>query len=291
MKPVYKKITLSESLTYSSSLETPPAFETPWHYHPEYELILIMNSKGTRYMGDNISNFDNRELVLVGPNLPHFWKEFETDCPFSEESFACVIHFTESFLGDKIFNCPEATRIKRLLDNSRFGTAFTIDERSPLINKIIDLIEHKEFNRILGLLNVLDNLSKIKNIKKLSSEGFVNFFNKKNAKKINVTIEYAMTNFRNKICLKEVSELIHMSKSSFCRFFKKSTGKTYFDFIREIRIGYACKLILENNLNITQVGYECGYENISHFSRQFKKTKGIVPLDYRKQTLENNISL
>jgi len=100
-----------------------------------------------------------------------------------------------------------------------------------------------------------------------------------------------MNNFRNKIGLNEVSDLIHMSKSSFCRFFKKSTGKTYFDFIREIRIGYACKLILENNLNITQVGYECGYETISHFSRQFKKTKGIVPLDYRKQTLQNNISL
>ncbi len=291
MKPLYKKITHSESFTYSSSLEAPPEFDTPWHYHPEYEIILIMNSKGTRYMGDNISNFENHELVLIGPNLPHFWKEQEIDYVKGKNSFACVIHFEEDFIGKEIFDSPVATPIKKLLARSKFGLVFKIDETSAVVKKILDIIEKKSFDRIIGLLDILNDLSQAKDSKKLSSEGFVNFFNQKNAKKINLTIEFAMNNFKTKIDLNKVANLVFMSKSSFCRFFKKSTGKTYFDFVREIRIGYACKLILEDNLNITQIGYECGYESISNFNRQFKKTKNMVPVEYRKQSLKNNFSL
>lgn len=291
MIPLYRKITHPSFFSFSSSLECPPEFNTPWHYHPEYELILIMNSNGTRFMGDNISKFENVELVLVGPNLPHFWKEENNDQNSEEEPFACVIHFSEDFLGDKIFKLPEGEKIKRLLNKARFGLVFHEKRTSKVVKKIKQIIEEENFDRIIHLLQILDMLSKSVDHEKLSSEGFVDFFNQKKSTKINIAVEHAMNNFKNKITLEEIAESVHMSKSSFCRFFKRSTGKTYFDFLREIRIGYACKLILENNLSITQIAYECGYENISNFNRQFKTTKKTVPIEYKQRALNNNISL
>ncbi|SNZ01747.1 AraC family transcriptional regulator [Flagellimonas pacifica] len=288
MIPIYRKITHPSFLSYSSSIEAPPEFHTPWHYHPEFELILILNSKGTRFMGDNISNFDNVELVLIGPNLPHFWKK---EGPIEKDAIAYVIHFSEDFLGNTIFDLPEGMRIKKLLNNARFGISFTENKNSKIVNKIRHLIESKNFKRILTLLTILDLLSKKRNYKTLSSEGFVDLFNKKNSQKINSTIEYAMNNFKEKINLDEIASSVSMSKSSFCRFFKKSTGKTYFDFLREVRIGYACKLILENNLSITQIAYECGYGNISNFNRQFKDTVNMVPKEYKRKLLRSNVSL
>ncbi len=286
MIPLYKKITRPSSLSFSSSLETPPEFDTPWHYHPEYELILIMNARGTRFMGDDISEFKEVELVLVGPNLPHFWKEenlrSSKDHP---KPFACVIHFSEDFLGNRIFELEEGKQIREMLDNSRYGLVFNEGPESILVKRIQELISDEDFNRIIGLLDILNILSKRKNFKMLCSKGFVNIHNKKNSEKINVVVEYAMTNFKEKVVLEEVAELVHMSKSSFCRFFKKSTGRTYIDFLRDIRIGYACKLILEDNLGITQIAYECGYENISNFNRQFKINKKMTPFKYKQHYL------
>jgi AraC-like DNA-binding protein len=285
MIPVFRKITRSELSSFSSAYEKPPEFDTPWHNHPEYELILILGSTGTRFMGDSIAEFREHELVLIGPNLPHFWKESGQK---NKNAEAFVIHFTEDFLGKDFFHLPESKRIKQLLDNSRFALKFQIDGKSQFIEKIKDLFAKKKFDKVLALLDILNAMSKTDKVEKLSNEGFVNFYTEKNSSRIDRIFEYSITNFKKTIDLDTVAKLIYMSKPSFCRFFKKSTGKTYFDFLTELRIGYACKLLQESNMSIIQICYDCGYESISNFNRQFKKLLKSTPFNYRQNFAGDN---
>ncbi|MFI5194400.1 MAG: AraC family transcriptional regulator [Chitinophagales bacterium] len=286
MIPLFRKITHSELSSFSASLERPPEFDTPWHHHPEYELILILGGTGTRFMGDSISEFRDNELILVGPNLPHFWKESEHQK--NPEAEAYVIHFTDKFLGKDFFGIPEAEKIKSLLERAKFGLKFHVEPGSLYVKKIKELFEKKRFDRILILLELLNTLAKSTKYEELSSAGFINFFTEKRSTRINRVFEYSITNFKESIDLDTVAKLIFMSKPAFCRFFKKSTGKTYFDFLKELRIGYACKLLQENNMSIIQVCYECGYESISNFNRQFKETLQTTPLHYRQNFGEEN---
>ncbi len=289
MQPLYRKITHSDFCSFSASIERPPEFDTPWHHHPEYELILILGSHGTRFMGDSIAEFRQTELILIGPNLPHFWKEDSNNKNKHAEAY--VIHFSADFLGQDFFNIPETKKLKRLLDKSRLGLKFPVDQESFFVKKIRGLFEKKDFERVLTLLEVLNKLAATRKSEQLSSPGFVNFITEKNSTRINKVFEYSITNFKEAIQLETVAELIHMSKPSFCRFFKKSTGKSYFDFLKELRIGYACKLLQESNMIIIQICYECGYESISNFNRQFKELLQITPFKYRQNLIEEVSSL
>lgn len=280
LSPVYRKITYSSQASFSANLESPPEFDTPWHYHPEYELNMILGATGIRCMGDSIAEFRDFELMLVGPNLPHYWKE--NPVIHSPLAQAYVIHFSEEFLGKGFFEIPEGKRIKTLLTRSRQGLRFPSDTNGAYSVGIKKLFEMSEFDKILGLLGILNQLAKAEDAQQLSSIGFVNSFAENPSARINTVIEYSMTNFRKSIELETIAQLIHMSKPSFCRFFKRSTGKTYFDFLKELRIGYACKLLQESNLSVTQIAYECGYENISNFNRQFKELIATTPYTYRQ---------
>lgn len=235
-------------------------------------------------MGDSIAEFRETEMVLIGPNLPHFWKEDDHNKNKSAEAY--VIHFSEDFLGKDFFNIPEGKKIKHLLEQSRFGLKFHNEPDSVYIQKIEKIFSAKEFDRVLILLDLLNMMAKSEKYEQLSTPGFVNFFTEKHSARINTVFEYSITNFKEPIELETVAGLIYMSKPSFCRFFKKSTGKAYFDFLKELRIGYACKLLQESNMSITQICFECGYENISNFNRQFKELIATTPFKYRQNFVE-----
>lgn len=285
MIPVLRKITHSKLSSFSASLETPPEFDTPWHHHPEYELIMILGATGTRFMGDNIAEFREFELMLVGPNLPHFWKEDKVKNPLAA---AFVLHFSEDFLGNSFFGIPEAQKLRSLLDKSRFGIKFEVQDQPFIVAKVKALFESHDFNRILLLLELLNLLAMSEKNEALASAGFVNFFTDKRSDRINKVFEYSITNFRETIALETVARMIHMSKPAFCRFFKKSTGKAYFDFLKELRIGYSCKLLQESNMSVIQICYECGYESISNFNRQFKELIHLTPFKYRQNFLQSS---
>ena len=231
-------------------------------------------------MGDSIAEFKETELILIGPNLPHFWKEDNKNQNKSAEAF--VLHFSEDFLGKDFFNRPEMKKIRRLLDKARLGLKFQPDRESDLVKKIKSLHEKKDFEKLLRLLDLLSRMASSRKFEQLSSLGFANFITEQKSTRINKVFEYSITNFRESIKLETLASLISMSKPSFCRFFKKSTGKSYFDFIKELRIGYACKLLQESNMSIIQICFECGYESISNFNRQFKEIIRENPFKYRK---------
>lgn len=286
MIPVYRKITYSQLFSFSTILETPPEFETAWHHHPEYELILIIGSTGTRFMGDSIQKFTKTELVLIGPNLPHCWKE-DADSP-AIDCRAYVIHFSQDFLGKEFFNIPEGRQIKQLLDQSRFGLQFSGAIEDQCLQLIPRIFETADFDRVLNLLQLLNLLAKSEKFFQLSSSGFTDLFLENHSDRINKVFEYTLANFKEPIELEKVAELVCMSRTAFCRFFKKSTGKTYFDFLKEIRLGHACKLLQESDESINHVAYHSGYENMSNFNRQFKELLNTSPLKYRQTMMQQS---
>lgn len=280
MKPLYRKIIQAAGSSFSFVEESPPLFETPWHFHPEYELILITDSEGKRYMGDSIADFGTSELVLIGPNLPHFWRNKE-GCDLSQAK-AYVIHFQENFLGNEFFNLPEMILIRQLLDKAQTGLKFTGLTNSAMKEWIRKLTGLTSFERLIQLQLILYRLASSTEYESLSSPGFVESFKTTRNERISNVYEYVMYHFRQKITLEAIASVANMSEVGFCRFFKATTGKPFFGFLNEIRIGYACRLLMDSALNITQIAYESGFNNLAHFNRQFKATTQYTPQQYRE---------
>jgi AraC-like DNA-binding protein len=278
MIPQLRKVTHPQTQSFSAFIEQPPAFHTPWHYHPEYELIFIQNCAGTRYMGDHIEEFGPQELVLVGPNLPHYWKATMED-PKDESNRAMVIHFSEDNLS-QLTALPEAYRLNKMLQDAAQGLVF-LKPPEDLLLQLISLFDKKSLTKYLSLLNLLDKLSETA-YQTLSSKGFVHIINSDDTSRLNMVMRYTIENFRDKIRVDKIASMANMSKTSFCRYFKHRTGKRYYDVVKEIRIGHACRLLQQDKLDIVEVCYESGYENLSNFNKQFKSITKMAPKDYRR---------
>lgn len=254
-----------------------------WHYHEELELVLILKSSGVRFVGDHIGQFDSGELILIGENLPHMWmndkKYFEDDSGLQAEAWA--IHFKKSFLGSNFFNIPEMHNIASLLEAANRGIKFN-DVDSKTIDNIKNLNKLESTERLLQLLNILHQLSKIDNYNLLSSSGFVNHFQKTDNRRLDKMYEFIFQNFNTPIKSSDVAKHMFMNNAAFSRFFKKIHRKSFTRYINEIRIGYACKLLLEGSDNINSVGYQSGFNNVSNFNRQFKLIKEVSPTQYLK---------
>ncbi len=259
-----------------------PYFLKVWHYHPELELVLILKSTGTLFVGDGIVNFKVNDLVLIGKNLPHMWLNDERY--FNENSNliseAIAIHFDEYFLGKPFFEIPEMRHISQLINDSSHGIKFS-NINDDLLKEIEELKTFNLFERVTNFINILDKLSKVK-FEKLVSSGFIKTFNNTENKILDKAYEYIFKNFNEPITSKDVAEVVKMNSSAFSRFFKRLHRKTFTSYLNELRIGFACKLLIEEKQNITSICYDCGYNNISNFNRQFRKLKGMSPSQYVK---------
>lgn len=274
--------TSTENNSFTVTYNSFPHFLKVWHYHPELELVLILKSTGTLFIGDGIVNFKEGDLVLIGENIPHMWlndeKYFEEKSELKSEAIA--IHFNKDFLGKTFFDLPEVRQIDQLIEQSNLGIKF-YEVDSGLIDEILLLNSIDPFNRITKLLTILDGLSKLK-FEKLVSSGFVKTFNKTENKTLDTAYEFIFKNFNQPITSKDVAKIVKMNSSAFSRFFKRMHRKTFTGYLNELRIGYACKLLIEQRQNITSICYDCGYNNISNFNRQFRKLKGMSPSEYIK---------
>lgn len=260
-----------------------PNFLKVWHHHPELELVVIIKSNGTRFIGDNIEQFCERDVVLIGKNLPHMWlnenQYFEKDSILEAE--AIVIHFKEDFAGKDFLKMPEMSSIAKLLERSCMGIKFSGD-LDWFINQIKNIHELKEFDRTMKFIQLLNFLALHKDQRPLSSIGFINSFKKTDRKNLDRVYEYIIKNFKNNIRRSDVAEIANMDPSAFSRFFKRINRKTFTEYLNEVRIGYACKLLIENASNISEICYESGFNNLSNFNRQFKKAMKCSPTDYSR---------
>ena len=261
-----------------------PNFLKIWHYHPELELVTVLKSKGTRFIGDSIKKFQSKDVVLIGKNLPHMWlndpKYFKGDTNLIAEAIS--IHFKEEFLGDRFLELPEIKPIVELFKNAQQGIHFR-NVPEALRQAIINLNDETEFNKTHQFIGILYQLAIHEDFKILASAGYVASLKLEEPKLSSQVIAYIFKNFNQEIDLKTVAELVHMNPSAFSRSFKRVHRKTFSKYVNEIRIGYACKLLMENELNVAAIAFESGFNNLSNFNRQFKIIKKIPPSSYLKK--------
>ena len=252
------------------------------HYHPEFELVYISNSSGTRFIGDSIAPFEPDNLVLIGQNLPHLWKN---DSQYYQKASklppeALEIHFDKAYIGNGCFSLPELHSICDLLEHSKRGICFSKKTSAAIAEEIWKMFDLNDFEKVIALLKILKYLSERDDYQLLSSVGFIQSFVKSKKRRLDYVYEYIENNFREELSLEEVADMAHMNKASFCRYFKKNNKKTFSRYINELRIGYACKLLMEQEFNIAEICYRAGYNNLSNFNRQFKKITHMSPTGY-----------
>lgn len=252
------------------------------HSHGNYELNFIKRGWGRRYVGDNISSFQAGDLVLMGPNLPHCW---EVKGTYQKKRPKCiVIHFQEEFLGSEFINTPELKPVLELLRDSSQGLRFKGSQIIDVRDRLEKMLQLDGLNSLIRLLEVFGLLLEFDEYTYLSTPGYIKQANQSDFNKINKIYEYIFVNFQEDITLEEVAELVNITPGAFCRYFKNKTGKTLFSFLKEVRIGYACKLLNVTNKTVTEICYESGYNTLAHFNTQFKEVKGTTPGKYRKRS-------
>ena len=251
-----------------------------WHYHPEFELVLILKSSGTRFIGDSISKFSEGEIILLGPNLPHMW--LNDQIYFKENSSlkasAIAVHFTREFLGRDFFETPQLQNINKLLNKAGLGLSFK-KTNIEILNKIIYLNNFPSFERTIQFLEILDKLANC-NYEQIASGGYLNENQSTSAKVFNKVYEYIFKNFKQPLNLDEVADLLPMNPSAFSRLFSRVHKKSFTRYVNEIRIGYACKLLIEQQYPINFICYESGFNSLSNFNKQFKSITGKTPSEY-----------
>lgn len=283
MSIILEEIPLKNEHSFRSKVDVLPHIQVPWHYHPEFELQFIEKSRGTRIVGDCIDTFAEGDMVFMGTNLPHVWKNDDHYYQKNPDlrAIAWVIHFREDVFGMDFFNMPEMSRIKRFLAHSGRGIHIKGSTKYKVIQIWQKLHGANFTQRIIYLLEILDTLAQSDDLEYLASEEFAQIFHKSSNQKLYQIYEYISRNFQQKIDLKDVANQANMSKTAFCRFFKNKTGKTFSEFLNQMRINYAHKLLAEGKLSISQIAYECGFNSPSYFNRQFKLFTGKAPKEHR----------
>jgi AraC-like DNA-binding protein len=254
----------------------------PWHHHPEYELVLILKGKGKRMVGDHIDRFEENDLIFTGSFLPHQWI-CDNENLESLQNEAFVIQFVQDFLGDKFFELPENTALKKFLGESSRGYEFYGESKSKIISILLGMITMNDVARLYALFSIFEIFQASKEYRFLSSPASVETVVLGGNEPMQKTLKYILQNFHNQIQIKDLLEVTNMSYATFYSKFKHAYILPFKDYLLNIRIGYACKLLIVETLNIAQIADDCGFENISNFNRQFKKIKGMTPSQFQKQ--------
>ena len=287
MKKFLLKVTSGPEYSFSYSNEECPHFYDEFHYHPEIELTLITKGEGTRFVGDNIERFHDEDLVLVGSNLPHVWKN--DDAYYSKESSlkanSVVIHFHPDFLGREFFDLPETASIRNLLQKASAGLALNGNVKRSVSSAMKRMAKQGNFERLITLISILRDISLSVEVRTLASPAMVDAYKLHESDRMKKIHQYIITNFKNEIRLEDVARIANMTPTAFSRYFKQRTRKTFSFFLNEVRIGYACQLLIENRLKIGQICYESGFTNLSNFNVQFKAIVKKTPQQYLKSTL------
>ncbi len=286
MKPALEKIELRKDKSFAVRKDVLPHICTPWHYHPEFELVFIEKSKGRKIIGDYTDRFKDGDMAFLGPNLPHVW--INDDVYYKKGSklkfIGWVVHFTPSLFGNDFLTLPEMRSVRRLMEKAEAGLNITGKTKTAVTQKIKELKESKSAERILLLLQILITISRSKGVQLMASKHFTASRKSEDSIRLNKVYSYISINFRESIKLETLADLANMSQTSFCRFFRKKTGKSFTDFLNQTRIDYAKKILITHKAkSISEIGYESGFNSPSYFNKIFKRLEKNTPLDYRDE--------
>jgi AraC-like DNA-binding protein/quercetin dioxygenase-like cupin family protein len=276
MKPLVQKLPLTESNSFVAKTFRSPHFEVAWHQHIEYELILFTEGAGMTFVGNYIGEFETGDIYFLGSNLPHTFQKNG-----DQETSAVVVQFRDDFWGRDFIHIPENQLIRKLLESSIQGLKITGESKSLLQPLIKELEWANNSKRILILLECLHIMAERKEYTTLSMQEIVEI-NHKDKECIDAIFQFTINSFKEPVSLSKVASIACMSVPAFCRYFKRRTQKTYIDFLNQVRIGYACFLLQDTQKTIHDICYECGFNTISNFHKQFLKIKYQTPLQFRK---------
>ncbi|MEJ7780404.1 MAG: AraC family transcriptional regulator [Daejeonella sp.] len=284
MKAIEQRLPQDFDKSFVVFRETGKYFPCPWHFHPEYELVLVLRSTGRRMVGDHIGYFDEGDLVFMGSGLPHVWMNDQQfiDGEAGYETDAIVIHFKESFLGETFLSIPEMENFNNILRLSSRGMNFHGKTQIKISDLMKGMVAMNGLKRLSALFDIFDLLANSTEYKLLASPGYTQKVELKASDRFGKVTEYIIRNFDKEITLPEVASVANMAVTTFCSFFKEHFRVTFVEYLNTVRIGYACKLLAEDDRNIVEIAYESGFKNLTNFNRQFKRFKKMTPSEYRR---------
>lgn len=279
---LYQQLSRGEERTISTLVVEIPHLVVPWHYHPETEIIFIEKSSGTRFVGDHSEPFTEGDVGLVGSNLPHVWQNDAIYKKNQEGLYAraLVVHFMDEIFQGPLGGLREMRGIASLLEDAKSGFTFTGTARAELGEQMKEIVRSDGTEKYIRLVRMLDFMANTKEKRTLASPGYARIRNSDDFDRFDRVHRFMIEHFKEDPSLDDVARIAGMTPSSFCKYFKKRTTKTYLGFLNEIRIGHACKLLQEDRMSIAGVCYESGFNNVSHFNEQFRKIKGMTPGQY-----------
>ena len=285
MKPLYQDLPFLIDSHIHYYIEDLPHFIVPWHYHPAIEIMYITRGIGTRFVGDCIEQYEEGDVCMIGSNLPHEWRN--DDAYFDKESglrATCICLFFKREIFDPNFiRLPEMNNIRDLIERSRRGLKFTGNSKLEITRFIRSSVNDVGVRKVTNLLTLLELMATSTEYELLASVGFTNSVNSEDFERFNKVYKFLVKNFATSIRLEEVSTLVGLTPTAFCRYFKERTKKTFVEYLNEMRIGYSKKLLLENKMKISTISGEVGFPNLSNFISQFKKVTGMSPSQFQKQ--------
>ncbi|MDP4278456.1 MAG: AraC family transcriptional regulator [Bacteroidota bacterium] len=283
LKPFYQKLAPPSQQSIIFLNEEIPHFIVPWHFHPEIEILFVVKSCGTCYIGDGINHFTEGEISIIGENIPHWWK---SDPVYLEDTDtihtkSLIIQFRRDVFDSNFIELPEMALINQLFDRSLRGIQFLDQAREQLGKQMKKIFRSSGMKRIIEFMVLLDMMAESTEYRYHSSVGYSHMPNSYDFYRFNKIQEYIIRNLTESINLNDVASFVNMSPTAFCRYFKKHTKKTFIQFVTEFKIGHACKLLAEEQMSVTRACYESGFNNLSHFNDQFKKFVHLTPTEYK----------
>jgi AraC-like DNA-binding protein len=284
MRAIIEQLTPTPTTSFITRHIHAPGFPFLWHLHPEFELTLILKGQGRRFVGDHIAPFEKNDLVLLGKNLPHTWSSEPAKSEALMKHEAIVVQFLENAFGQNFFNLPELRPIRRLLDDACRGLVITGKTRTAVLPSIRALATLKPAQKFLPLLEILSHLAHApaKDKSPLAAPGFSPEVDRPGQQRIADVCRWINEHYEQPLTLTKAAQKAHLSISAFSRFFKNATAKTFIEYLNEVRLGHAARLLLDTDLPISQIAYTTGYSNLSHFNRQFLRQKSTPPRTFRQ---------
>ena len=288
MKIEKTKITSYQNSSISVISREDSFFQAPFHSHPELELVYIKESYGKRIIGNSVAQFTAGDMVFLGSDIPHVWlnDEIYYQGISTLKAKAIVVYFSKEIFGPVFYELKETQKINSLFNQAVRGLAISGKTNELIAKKLEKLVLKKNFEIIVGLFEILSILSESKDISYVNNEVYNPINDKIKSDKISDVFDYIKDNFNHDISLIEIAKIAHLTPTSFCRMFKTKTKKSFVEYLNEIRVSNACKLLLETEMGISEIAYACGYKTASNFNQLFKKLTGTTPKEYRKK-LEN----
>ncbi|UZO82608.1 AraC family transcriptional regulator [Aquimarina sp. ERC-38] len=282
-----EKIETSQHVSFHTGVYKQPYFNGNWHYHPEFELLLIVNGQGKRLVADHGEDFKVGDIVLLGGYLPHAWipdakylKENSTE--YCESVY---VQFKKDIFGSHFVDIPELKGVRKVLRSSERGIKIEGKYKNEIIELLKGISKFSPLDQLLKLIKILD-LINLSGYQILASEGYLNnsFYFKSN--RIIKVHEFMMEHYKQDVSLNECAEMVNMTVSAFCRYFKSETNYTFTNYLNKVRIDFAKKLLINTNIPIKEIAFDCGYNSVPYFNRQFKKLEQVSPYTFRKSVKE-----